>query len=389
MRLPHLSLAAQRVATRLLFGASLVASHSACTTTDNSMVNQQVVFGPSLASPSVVTGGVGWSMRVQGRVFEPPESSRSRQAMIDALAPAVGANRNDPHFRSRADYFVADSVRNARISIKIGNRIVVLPETSDAAGCFSADIAIDSDEVASLAHDGIIDFESHPTRVQGSNFRGTALLLSTEGVTVVTDLDDTIKETNVNNHAEAKANLFVRPFKPVAGMPELYRAWQQADDANLHFHVVSAGPWQFHEPLRRFTESVGFPKFTWDMRCVDITDPAVLIDEIVKADPQRIFAFKVAKIGAFMKRYPKRHVVLVGDSGERDPEVYAAIVREFGELVDAVYIHNVSREGPGAKRYDALFRPLNALGKLQVFDQPGELPQRLGGVRNGAAISNH
>ena len=74
-------------------------------------------------------------------------------------------------------------------------------------------------------------------------------------------------------------------------------------------------------------------------------------------------------------------MVLVGDSGERDPEVYAAIVKDFGARVDAIYIRNVSGEGQGAKRYDELFRPLNALRKLQVFERPDELPRRLGGAR--------
>ena len=373
-------LATRPLATRLLACACIVACVSGCATTDGLTANQQVVFGPSLASATAVNGSAGWSMRIQGRVFEPAEGSAGRQALIDALAPALGANRSDPLYRARAGYFVSDSVRNARVSIALGDRVVALGP-SDASGCFAADIPLGGDEAARLARDGLVAFESLPTPGQASRFRGTALLVPTEGVTVVTDMDDTIKETNIKDRAEAKANTFVLPFRPVAGMAELYRAWQQASSAAVHFHVVSAGPWQFHEPLRRFTEHEGFPAFTWDMRCIDITDPGVLIDETVKADPRRLQDFKVAAIRALLTRLPQRHVVLVGDSGERDPEVYAAIVKDFGARVDAVYIRNVSGEGQGAKRYDDLFRPLNALRKLQVFERPDELPRRLGGAR--------
>jgi len=374
------SLAARALALRLFICGCLFACLSGCAATHDLAANQQVLFGPSLAFPSAVNGSAGWSMRVQGRVYEPGEGSAGRQALIDALAPTLGATRSDPLYRARAGYFVSDSVRNARVLIALGERVAALAPT-DASGCFAADIPIGSDEAARLARDSLIAFESLSTPGQASRFHGTALLVPAEGVTVVTDMDDTLKETNIRDRAEAKANTFVRPFRAVAGMAALYRAWQQASSAALHFHVVSAGPWQFHEPLRRFTEEAGFPPFTWDMRCIDITNPAVLVEETIKPEPQRVQDFKVAAIRALLVRLPLRHVVLVGDSGERDPEAYAAIVKEFGARVDAVYIRNVSGEGQHAKRYEDRFGPLNALHKLQVFDRPGQLPQQLNGVR--------
>ena len=374
------SLATRSLAVRLFICTCLIACMSSCAMTHDLTANQQIAFGPSLASPTAVNGGTGWLMRVQGRVFEPAEGSTGRQALIDALAPMLGANRNDPLYRSRAGYFVSDSVRNARVSIALGDRAAAL-EPTGASGCFAADIPIGGDEAAHLARDGVIAFESLPTQGQASRFRGTALLVPTEGVTVVTDMDDTLKITNVRDRADAKAKTFVQPFKAVDGMAELYRAWQQASSATVHFHIVSAGPWHFHQPLRRFIEEAGFPAFTWDMRCIDITNLAVLVEETVKPDLQRVEDFKVAAIRALLERMPLRHVVLVGDSGERDPEVYATIVKDFGARVDAVYIRNVSGEGQDAKRYVDRFGPLNAMHKLQVFEKPNQLPQRLGSAR--------
>jgi len=111
---------------------------------------------------------------------------------------------------------------------------------------------------------------------------------------------------------------------------------------------VSAGPWQLNEPLRRFTEEAGFPAFTWDMRSVDIGDLSVLLAEL-NPDPNDLYEFKLRKIRAFMSRFPGRDVVLVGDSGEKDPEVYAKILAEFPDRVAAVYIRNVSREQQKAR----------------------------------------
>jgi phosphatidate phosphatase APP1 len=240
------------------------------------------------------------------------------------------------------------------------------------------DVPLTNDQVTRLARDGAISFESLPTPERPERFPGTAVLVPEEGVIVVTDMDDTIKDTNVNNHKEARANTLVRPFRPVAGMPELYRAWKEAGGPGLHFHVVSAGPWQMHEPLRRFTEEAGFPRFTWDMRPVDTTDPETLIKETVKADPNRLIEFKLQAIRALMTRFPKRHVVLVGDSGEKDPETYATILSEFPDRVDVVYIHNVTAQDQSASRYKELFPTVAMVAKLRVFNDPGELPRRLG-----------
>jgi phosphatidate phosphatase APP1 len=329
---------------------------------------EEVLFFPSLAS---VSSDNRWRLTIQGRVFEPAEGSRGRQALIDSLAPLIGASPTDALFRARAGSFVSDSSRNTRVSVQIGDHIIPLA-ASDPAGYFTADIALTDDEVVRLAKDGKIAFQSVPTAGNPQRFPGNVVLVPDKGVTVITDMDDTIKVTDILNHTEKVANTFLRPFRAVPGMPDMYRSWREALGPGIHFHVVSAGPWQFNEPLRRFTEQAGFPVFTWDMRSVDIGDVQVLLREL-NPPPNALYDFKVEKIRAFMTRFPNRHVVLVGDSGEKDPEVYATILSEFAERVDAVFIRNVSREDQKA-RYERLFPGKEARVKLKVFQDPKELP---------------
>lgn len=237
---------------------------------------QEVLFFPSLAS---VASESQWLLTIHGRVFEPAEKSKGREALIDTLAPLVGASRTDPLFRERARFFLSDSNRNTYVAVKIGDRVLALP-ASDPAGYFIGDIALTSSEAMQLAKGGMISFQSLPTATNPERFRGDVMLVPEEGVTVITDMDDTIKITNIRNHTEKVANTFVRPFRAVPGMADLYRSWMEALGPRIHFHVVSAGPWQFNEPLRRFTEEAGFPAFTWDMRSVDIGDVSVLLREL-------------------------------------------------------------------------------------------------------------
>jgi phosphatidate phosphatase APP1 len=333
---------------------------------------EEIVFFPSLAS---VSHDGQWLATVQGRVFEPAENSPGREALIDAFAVLVKADRADPLFRARARYLFSDSSRDARVKVRIGDQVVRLP-ASDPAGYFSGDIALSNTEAMHLANGGTISFQSLPTATNPQRFPGSAMLVPEEGVTVITDMDDTIKITDIRDHEKKVANTFVLPFRAVPGMAELYRSWMEALGPRIHFHVVSAGPWQFNEPLRQFMEQEHFPAFTWNMRSVDIGDASVLLGEATSRPKDR-YEFKLGKIRAFMTRFPRRHVVLVGDSGEQDPEVYVQILSEQPDRVDAVFIRNVTREDRSADRYKVLSREHlldERASKLCVFLDPKELP---------------
>src|SRR6266478_545639 len=164
-------------------------------------------------APSVawVSGPDQWTVQIQGRIFEPAESSPGRRALIDGLARALGANSSDPLYRERAGYFVSDSIHKARISVALGDQVVQLGP-SDSSGYLSTTVTLTNDQVDRFARDRVIAFESLPTRDNPSRFPGSAVLVAEEGVIVVSDIDDTIKETNVNNRAAAKAIL--RPMQP-------------------------------------------------------------------------------------------------------------------------------------------------------------------------------
>src|SRR5690606_38065535 len=51
-------------------------------------------------------------------------------------------------------------------------------------------------------------------------------------------------------------------------------------------------------------------------------------------------------IEAMMRLYDDRPVVLIGDSGQRDPEIYREIVAAHPGRVRAVYIRDVGARGP-------------------------------------------
>ena len=53
------------------------------------------------------------------------------------------------------------------------------------------------------------------------------------------------------------------------------------------------------------------------------------------------FEQKVSQIGEIMQRFPERKFILVGDSGEKDPEVYREIKKTFCNQVQEIIIRDV------------------------------------------------
>jgi phosphatidate phosphatase APP1 len=78
-------------------------------------------------------------------------------------------------------------------------------------------------------------------------------------------------------------------------------------------------------------------------------------------------------IEPLMETYPQRRFILVGDSGERDPEVYAKIAEERPEQVLRIYIRDVTGQAADTPRYQATFGKLPE-EKWQIFDEPSAIP---------------
>jgi phosphatidate phosphatase APP1 len=194
-------------------------------------------------------------------------------------------------------------------------------------------------------------------------FTGTVLALPRAGVSVISDVDDTIKLSDVLDHRAMLRRTFLEPFQAVPGMAEVYRVWATNGVA---FHYVSASPWQLFQPLREFAGTNGFPQGSWSMKQWRLKDRSF---KSLFEKPER---YKVETLAPLLRQFPGRRFVLVGDSGERDPEAYATLAREFPAQVKAIFIRDVTGQGMEAERYRTNFSGLPG-GLWRVFTEPSEI----------------
>jgi phosphatidate phosphatase APP1 len=84
--------------------------------------------------------------------------------------------------------------------------------------------------------------------------------------------------------------------------------------------------------------------------------------------------YKLRSIETLLQQLPQRRFVLVGDSGQHDPEVFGELARRFPRQVQQVFIRDVGRSTPA--RFEAAFGGLDRT-TWRVFSDPSTLPHSL------------
>ncbi len=320
----------------------------------------------------------GWVLDIHGWVYEPDDGD----ALLGPLRLALELDEFDEAtgppaiFLERARWFLVDNERDKQLSVRLGDATFAL-EPSSADGHFVGRITIPEGLVQNLRASGrlgrgVIEFSAVTPPDRSDSFGGGVLLTEAEGISVVSDIDDTIRVSNVRDKSEMLKGTFLLPFVAVPGMADLYRSWQRRPA--VRFHYVSASPWQLYEPLSTFFESEGFPpasyhlkEFRWkDSRFFNLFESGEV--------------YKPETIEPLLLRFPKRRFLLIGDSGESDPEAYGELARKHPNQIIGIAIRNVSEEPASAPRYAEAFRDVPA-EKWRIFSEPGEIQDMMPGSR--------
>jgi phosphatidate phosphatase APP1 len=90
--------------------------------------------------------------------------------------------------------------------------------------------------------------------------------------------------------------------------------------------------------------------------------------------------YKRRVIEPILGNFPQRRFVLVGDSGERDPEIYAGLERKYPEQVMRILIRDVTGEEADGERYQKVFKNVPP-ERWRVFQRPGEIEAALRGLK--------
>ncbi|HET9226205.1 MAG TPA: phosphatase domain-containing protein [Thermoanaerobaculia bacterium] len=155
---------------------------------------------------------------------------------------------------------------------------------------------------------------------------------------VISDIDDTVLETGVTRKLAMARTVFLNnartrlPFKGVAAFYDALVQGVNSGGENPIF-FVSGSPWNLYDLLAEFMDLQKIPR-----------GPILLRDfglDLRKLIKKETVSYKLDCIRPILDFYPKLRFILIGDSGEKDPEIYRQVVKEYPGRILAIYIRKI------------------------------------------------
>ena len=155
---------------------------------------------------------------------------------------------------------------------------------------------------------------------------------------IISDIDDTVLQTGATRTLRMAITTLTGSSwtrTSFAGAPELYAglARTAVPHADNPFFYVSSSPWNLYEFLMAFIRRSGLPVGPLFLRDLGI-DGTKFIKESHGIH-------KRSAIDHLLSTY-ELPVILVGDTGQKDPEIYRAIVDDYPGRVGAVLLRHVA-----------------------------------------------
>ncbi|AUW59334.1 hypothetical protein C1T17_15815 [Sphingobium sp. SCG-1] len=162
---------------------------------------------------------------------------------------------------------------------------------------------------------------------------------------IISDIDDTVVETGATDFVKNwRRVLLERPQDrlSVPGAASLYKMIARDHIAPARpFFYVSSSPWNLYGFVTEFLELNAIPHGPMFLK-----DYGIDYDKLIDGGHD---VHKLAAIETILAFYPDLRFLLIGDNGQRDVNIYAKVVHDFGTRVAGVFIRDVDgscRSGP-------------------------------------------
>ncbi len=322
-----------------------------------------------------IAGGSIWRIQIQGRISQSAPTSFGKRLMLRGLIRALNLPTQVAEgdlFRERVQGFIAAPVVGVRVQVELAGQQYVLRRKSKASGLFGGRLDIPVKQLQNFRTYGNSSKQNN-VAIQDcvqkwdiglGPISSPVFLAERRGISVITDIDDTIKLTEVNSRRRMLLRTFAEPFEPIDGMAMAYQRW--AEQGAL-FHYVSSSPWQIYDALSQFLIEQKFPAGSMHLKWFRLRDEIFKRWQIIRRKS------KGGVIRNLIKRLPTRTFVLVGDSGERDPEIYAKLASKFPAQVARICIRQINANPLDGDRLNKIYRRYGMTVPIQVFANPVQL----------------
>ena len=245
--------------------------------------------------------------------------------------------------------FETDEIRDAQLELCLPDGLSFEVRT-DSDGYFLLDCSVGGLDALANEEGWVhyeVSFREETLRrpiLRENRFPGAILIPpATAEYGIITDIDDTILHTGVTSYLKWRVianTLFKRAESriPLHGAPELYHRLHRGRSgkaANPVFYV-SHSPWNLYRYLEFFLSRNRFPKGPILLRSM-----ASVLGRTKKGSVPH----KHHEIVQILKTYPDLPFLLIGDSGEKDADIYLDLARAYPGRILAIYLRSVRHPG--------------------------------------------
>ncbi|HWQ05150.1 MAG TPA: phosphatase domain-containing protein [Longilinea sp.] len=247
----------------------------------------------------------------------------------------------------------SDEIPNARLRLLAGSETFYLE--SDEEGYFELNTSFSTSQPhpKSVQLEWLTESETDPTKEPAKTAEVMVPLVHFSNAVrygVISDVDDTLLVSNVQNPFGLIRTLVsgrASQRSAFPGVPAFYRGLQAGGNP-LFF--VSSSPWNLSDLLEETFDYHGLPEHVTFLRDWAISDQEILPTDNVD--------YKLGMLRLITSLFPDLPFLLIGDSGQQDPEIYARFILENPGRILGVYIRDVSPDD----RRDAAVHQLKTSG---------------------------
>src|ERR1044072_65853 len=255
----------------------------------------------------------------------------------EGFIPSEDADTNWENVVNMYRRFETDEVPGARVRARFHD--LEQEAIADQEGYFSLVFNLSNRSDARLWQEVDLELLDPLTR-EGQSVRATGQIMippATAKFGVISDIDDTVIWSNVTNKLKLILTVTLlneRTRMPFKGVAAFYRALQEGASGNENNPIfyVSKSPWNLYTLLIEFFKIHGIPAGPLFLRDLGSNQPSAKVNH------------KMSRIEMILNLYPHLPFILIGDSGEQDPEIYRDVVKAFPDRIRAIYIRSVTPE---------------------------------------------
>ncbi len=250
-------------------------------------------------------------------------------------------DRRRRNFKAMISRYMADAIPGIRVRICFEQQEKIVK--TDENGYFEAVFNFRKPRTPGWHHatfevmDKLVDYQEE------REYGGEVLLVGDNSeYGLISDIDDTIlvsHATQVHRKLELILTKNAKTRMPFRGVSAFYRALQSTHNegtpGNPIFYV-SSSEWNLYDFLEDFCDTQKIPKGVFMLR-----DLKENLWSLVKTGGGS-HHHKTHKIRRILDLYDSMPFVLIGDSGQRDAEIYAEIIANYPGRILAAYIRDVS-----------------------------------------------